>query len=126
MKAALTKLIMVCIALFIAALTCGISGPAGKAGVLIIQDERPQMDVLAKFLEEKGKLPVTIVDQQNRPKELSSYKAVIVFIHKELAEQTERAIAQLKKQLEALEKRLAEIIAKIAAQPQPVMPSVTQ
>jgi len=92
MKSALSKLVLICIALFIAALTCGISGPAGKAGVLIIQDERLQMDVLAKFLEEKGKLPVTIVDQQSRPKELSSYKAVIVFIHKELAEQTERAI----------------------------------
>jgi hypothetical protein len=92
MKAALSKLLLVCIVIFIAALTCGISGPAGKAGVLIIQDERPQMDVLAKFLEEKGKLPVTIVDQQSRPKELSSYKAVIVFIHKDLQEQTERAI----------------------------------
>jgi len=92
MKATLSRFLLVCIALFIAALTCGVSGPAGGTGVLIIQDERPQMDVLAKFLEEKGKLPVTIVDQQNRPKELSSYKAVIVFIHKELAEQTERAI----------------------------------
>ena len=92
MKAALSKLLVVCIAIFIAALTCGASGPTDKAGVLIIQDERPQMDVLAKFLEEKGKLPVTIVDQQSRPKELSSYKAVIVFIHKDLQEQTERAI----------------------------------
>jgi len=92
MKAAISKLVMVCIVLFIAALTCGVSGPGGKAGVLIIQDERPQMDVLAKFLEGKGKLAVTIVDQQSRPEELSSYKAVIVFIHKELAEPTERAI----------------------------------
>ena len=92
MKAAISKLLVGCIAVFIAALTCGVSGPADKAGVLIIQDERPQMDVLAKFLEEKGKLPVTIVDQQNRPKDLSPYKAVIVFIHKDLAEPTERAI----------------------------------
>ncbi len=92
MRAALSKLLLVCIVVFTAALTCGVSGPAGKAGVLIIQDERPQMDVLAKFLEDKGKLPVTIVDQQSRPKELSLYKAVIVFIHKDLQEQTERAI----------------------------------
>ena len=99
MKSALSKLLVVGIAIFIAALTCGVSGPADKAGVLIIQDERPQMDVLAKFLEEKGKETVgqappyvTIVDQQNLPKDLASYKAVIVFIHKELAEPTERAI----------------------------------
>ncbi len=99
MKFALSKLVLICIALFIAALTCGVSGPAGKAGVLIIQDERPQMEVLAKFLEEKGKGTVgqappyvTIVDQKSLPNELSSYKAVIVFIHKDLQEQTERAI----------------------------------
>jgi len=92
MKSTLSKLLLVCIALFIAALTCGVSGPAQQPGVLIIQDERPQMDVLAKFLTEKGKLPVTIVDQQSGPKQLSAYKAVIVFIHGELFEQTERAI----------------------------------
>ncbi len=83
---------MVCIVVFIAALTCGVSGPAGRAGVLIIQDERPQMEVLAKFLTEKGKLPVTITDQQSLAKDLSPYKAVIVFIHKDLYEPTERAI----------------------------------
>ena len=83
---------MVCIALFIVALTCGVSGPAGRAGVLIIQDERPQMDVLAKFLTEKGKLPVTIADQKSMPTDLSPYKAVIIFIHKELYEPAEQAI----------------------------------
>lgn len=92
MKSMLTKLLLVCIAVFIAALTCGVLGPADKAGVLIIQDERPQMDVLAKFLTEKGKLPVTITDQQSMAKNLSPYRAVIVFIHKDLHEPTERAI----------------------------------
>ena len=92
MKSTLSKFLLVCIAIFIAALTCGVSGPAQQPGVLIIQDERPQMDVLAKFLTEKGKLPVKIVDQQSLPKPLSGYKAVIVFIHRQLDEQTERAI----------------------------------
>ncbi|MGB2865136.1 MAG: ThuA domain-containing protein [Sedimentisphaerales bacterium] len=92
MKSILSKFLLVCIALFIAALTCGVSGPAQQPGVLIIQDERPQMDVLAKFLTEKGKLPATIVDQQSLPIQLSVYKAVIVFIHGQLFEQTERAI----------------------------------
>jgi hypothetical protein len=92
MKSVLTKLLLICVAVFIVALTCGVSGPAGKAGVLIIQDERPQMDVLAKFLTEKGKLTVTITDQKSMPKDLSPYKAVIVFVHKDLYEPTERAI----------------------------------
>ena len=92
MKSTLSKFLLVCIAIFIAALTCGVNGPAQQPGVLIIQDERPQMDVLAKFLTEKSRLLVTIVDQQSVPKQLSGYKAVIVFIHRELHEQTERAI----------------------------------
>jgi len=92
MKSTLSKFLLVCIAIFIAALTCGVSGPAQQPGVLIIQDERPQMDVLAKFLTEKGKLHVKIIDQQSLPKQLSAYKAVIVFIHGQLHEQTERAI----------------------------------
>jgi hypothetical protein len=92
MKSTLPKLLFVCIALLIAVLTCGVSGPAQQLGVLIIQDERPQMDVLAKFLTEKGKLPVTTVEQKSLPKCISMYKAVIVFIHGQLYEQTERAI----------------------------------
>ena len=92
MKSTLPKLLFVSIALLIAVLTCGVTGPAQQPGVLIIQDERLQMDVLAKFLTEKGGLPVTIVDQQSGPKQLSAYKAVIVFIHGQLIEQTERAI----------------------------------
>jgi len=92
MKSTPSKFLLVCIALFVAVLTYGVTGPAEQSGVLIIQDERPQMDVLAKFLTEEGKLSVTIVDQQSLPKPLSAYKAVIVFIHRQLDEQTERAI----------------------------------
>ena len=92
MKSMVCKTLLICTVLFIAFLTCGVSGPAQQPGVLIIQDERPQMDVLAKFLTENGKLPVTIVDQQSLPKQLSVYKAVIVFIHGQLYEQTERVI----------------------------------
>jgi hypothetical protein len=92
MKSTIQKTLLICIALLIAALTCGVSGPARQPGVLIIQDERPQMDVLAKFLTDKGKMPVTIVEQKSLPKLTSKFKAVIVFIHGQLHEQTERAI----------------------------------
>lgn len=92
MKSKPYKFSLVCIALLIAVLTCGVAGNTEQPGVLIIQDERPQMDVLAKFLTEKGKLPVKIIEQQSLPKQLSGYKAVIVFIHRDLHEQTERTI----------------------------------
>jgi hypothetical protein len=92
MKSKLLKSLLVFITVSVAVLTCGVSGPSGKTEVLIIQDERPQMDVLAKFLTEKGNLSVTIVEQKSLPKQLSTFKAVIVFIHGRLFEQTERAI----------------------------------
>ena len=92
MKSKLYKNILICFALLVAVLTCGVSAPEERSGVLIIQDERPQMDVLAQFLAEKGKLPVKIIDQQSLPNQLSEYKAVIVFIHRDLHEKTERAI----------------------------------
>jgi hypothetical protein len=60
--------------------------------VIIVQDEMPQMEVLAKFLREHGKLSVTITDQSSFPENLSAYDAVIVFIHKDLQENTENSI----------------------------------
>jgi len=93
MKSELTKLLsLICIVLLICSLPPAFSSSTERQEVLIVQDERPQMEVLAKFLTEKGKLSVTITDQQTPVKPLSSYEAVIVFIHKELHEQTERAI----------------------------------
>ena len=60
--------------------------------VVIVQDELPQMEVLAKFLREKGNLSVAITDQQSLPQDLSGYQAVVVFIHKDLDERTEKSI----------------------------------
>lgn len=60
--------------------------------VLIVQDERPQVEVLADFLEEKGKLNVTMVEQDALPEDLSAYKAVLMFIHGDLGETTEEKI----------------------------------
>lgn len=60
--------------------------------VIIIQDEMPQMEVLAKFLREKGELSVAVTDQRSFPEDLSVYDAVIVFIHRDLQENTENSI----------------------------------
>lgn len=85
-------------ALLLVALICSVAalgvGPAEAPKVLIIQDELPQMQVLAKFLREEGKLPVTTVDQQSLTGDLSPYQAVIVFIHGKLEEKTEKSIIE--------------------------------
>lgn len=65
---------------------------AGPRKVLIVQDELPQMAVLAEFLRETGHLSVTIMDQQSLPEDLSEYQAVVVFIHRDLEARTEQSI----------------------------------
>ena len=86
----------VCILLIVSicvALVTGVS-PARTPKVLIIQDELPQMKVLAKFLQDEGKLSVIISDQTSSPDDLSQYKTVIVFVHKDLHEETEKSIIE--------------------------------
>jgi len=72
-------------------LTLGAS-PQKPTEVLIIQDELPQMKVLADFLREKGNLSVTIRAQASMPQDLSAYRAVLMFVHRNLQETTEKAI----------------------------------
>ena len=84
MKISVLALIAFCLLSFI-------SKPA-FAKILIIQDELPQMKVLADYLKSNGDLLVEIVDQDHIPATLSGYKAVIVYIHKKLFEPTEVAI----------------------------------
>jgi len=85
-KVSILSLISICLALVL-----GLS-PGGRPEVIIVQDELPQMEVLAKFLREKGNLSVTVTDQKSFPENLSAYQAVIVFIHRDLEEKTERSI----------------------------------
>jgi hypothetical protein len=64
-----------------------------RTRVLIIQDERPQMEVLSDFLTRHGEdLIVDIVDQDHLPGSASGYDAAIVYIHRELFELTEKWI----------------------------------
>jgi len=85
-KAFILLFISICLALILGA------APARQPDVIIVQDELPQMEVLAKFLREKGNLSVTVTDQESFPEDLSAYQAVIVFIHKDLDEKTEKSI----------------------------------
>ncbi len=67
--------------------------PAATAKkVLIVMDERPQMEALAKYLSEKGNLGSEIVDQKTMPEDWSGYLAVIGYVHGNLEEKAERKI----------------------------------
>jgi hypothetical protein len=60
--------------------------------VLIVMDEREQMEVLAKFLKEKGGVESTIVDQASAPADWTGFDAVIGYVHGDLQESIERKI----------------------------------
>ncbi len=86
-----TQVVILLLILACTTLAIGLSATS-KPDVIIIQDEMPQMQVLAKFLKERGSRSVAIVDQETIPSDLSSCRAVIVFIHGELLEKTEKLI----------------------------------
>ena len=57
-------------------------GSTGRdLGVLIVTDEVEQMEVLAEYMKAKGAVDFTIVLQKDLPGELSSYDAVIGYVH---------------------------------------------
>ena len=70
----------------------GYGSSSAPKKVLIIQDELPQIEVLADFLRERGGLEVTVVDQDTLPPDFSPFSAVIGFIHGDLKVPTEKAI----------------------------------
>ena len=77
-----------CALLFLTATTAS----ADSNKVLIVHDELPQMEVLAKFLREKGGLDVTAVEQSALPEDWSGYRATIGYVHRVLEVPTEKAI----------------------------------
>jgi len=67
------------------------AGPA-QSKVLVVMDERPQMEVLAGYLRDKGNIESAIVDQKTMPEDWSGFQAVIGYIHGRLDEKTELKI----------------------------------
>lgn len=65
--------------------------------VLIVQDEMPALEVLVPFLENQGKLNVTVVDQKNLLPDLSPYRSVMGYIHRGLQESVELPIIEYTK-----------------------------
>lgn len=61
------------------------------ADVLIVADEFPAMKILANALKAQENLDSRIVSQAEMPADLAPYKAVIVYIHRNLNEAAEKA-----------------------------------
>ncbi|MFP4094648.1 MAG: ThuA domain-containing protein [Cyclobacteriaceae bacterium] len=94
------NLLLLCRYLFFFILMAGSSlSFAQQTGkVLIVHDEPPQVEVLADFLRNEGKLEVALVEQDALPASLSDYQAVLGFIHGKLELSTEEAIIQYTEQ----------------------------
>lgn len=65
--------------------------PAFGADALIVCDEVPAMQVLARQLEQRVHLTSEIVSQDHLPPSLSGYSSVLVYIHKDIVESAEMA-----------------------------------
>lgn len=64
--------------------------PSENAGsILIVMDERPQMEAVGQFLKMKAGIESLIVDQKQLPQDWSGFRAVIGYIHGRLEEATE-------------------------------------
>ncbi len=79
--------------LLVMLLACGASLP-GAGRVLIVADEIPAMEVLAKQFQSRARVESKIVTQAEMPPSLKPYQAVVVYIHRELFEGTERALLE--------------------------------
>jgi hypothetical protein len=85
------------IALLLSTLSAfAIAPPPARAAdakrVLIVMDEREQMETLAKYLKDKAGIDSTIVDQNSVPDDWSHFDAVIGFVHGALQEPVELKI----------------------------------
>ncbi len=65
--------------------------------VLIVADEFPAMENLAKALKEQEGISSKIIPQTDLPSDLSEYQAVVVYIHKDLNPEPEDAFIQYAK-----------------------------
>lgn len=87
-----------CLAIFLAiwagaAFASSLNGEAGKR-VLIVCDERVQMEALAGFLRDPGQCRVEIVDQESFPATTDAFEAIIDFVHKPFSDRVETALME--------------------------------
>jgi type 1 glutamine amidotransferase len=66
--------------------------PLGAAPVLIVADEFPAMEELARQLKTQENLDSRIVKQSELPADLAPFQAIVVYIHGKLASAAEKAM----------------------------------
>jgi len=66
--------------------------PLAAAEVLIVADEFPAMEILAGRLKQDEAISSKIVKQDEMPAELGKYSAVVVYVHKKLADAPAKAM----------------------------------
>jgi hypothetical protein len=71
--------------------------PSLAADALIVCDEKPAMEVLARQLQQRVHVTSEIITQDQLPAALTSYKSVIVYIHKDILEGPEKAFIEYAK-----------------------------
>jgi hypothetical protein len=76
---------------YVVALCLFMATPAAKvvADVLLVADEFPAMELLAGKLKAWEQVNGRVVSQKELPVRLDAFEAVVVYIHRELAEKTE-------------------------------------
>ena len=72
-------------------------GSLSAQEILMVADEFPAMEILAKGFQEQEGLSSKIVAQTDLPQSLSAYQAVVVYIHKDLNPGPEEALIQYTK-----------------------------
>lgn len=73
-------------------LALGLRVTAGEGGVLIVADEFPAMEYVAARFQAEEQLEAKVVSQDRLPRDLTGYRAVIVYIHRDLDPRVERAL----------------------------------
>jgi hypothetical protein len=77
--------------LLIIAFLAGVAGTRTLADVLIVADEMPVMHSLADRLKSEEHIESKVISQEELPASLTSYDAIIVYIHKALSSKPEEA-----------------------------------
>lgn len=81
-----------CILLAVATVSVSAGEERPKPRVVIVCDERVQMEVLATFLREKGGASVEIVDEKAFPEKTDGLDGVYNFVHHTFDERVEKAL----------------------------------
>ena len=76
----------------LAVLFCYFTGQVYAQQVLIVADEIPAMEVVAKALKKQENIDSKIVLQSDMPASLAGFQAVLVYIHKDIDPPTENAL----------------------------------